>query len=75
MEEEFPQLFWGVKVPANGKVRLPILDDLYTELMGACLGESVLRVQVETILIGSVDEAKVRRCEVMTSSSRSCVLG
>jgi hypothetical protein len=39
MEEEFLQLFWGVKVPANGKVRLPILDDLYTEFTGACLGE------------------------------------
>jgi hypothetical protein len=61
--EEVFQLFWGIKVPANSKVRLPILNNRYTELTGACLGEvtdggeSVLRVHVETILIDDIDEA------------------
>jgi hypothetical protein len=85
MEEEdsgddVPQLFWGVKVPANGKVRLPILDNLHAELTGACLGElsgsgeSVLRVHVETILIDSVDEvtgdAKVRTEDLVVTILR-----
>jgi hypothetical protein len=75
--DEIPQLFWGIKVPANGKVKLPILDNLYTELTGACLGEltglgeSVLRVQVETILIDNIDdvtgEAEVRNEDIVVT--------
>ena len=60
--EEGMQCFWGRVVPAGQKVRLEALDEFYTFLNSACLGElkgqerTVLKAHVETILIDEIDE-------------------
>jgi hypothetical protein len=62
-DDELTQVFWGLKVPANGKASLPLQDEAYTKVTNASLADitdpapSVLKARVTTILLDQLDDA------------------